>query len=187
MLYCKSCRQVVEAGDNQCRNCGNGFVSALICGTCGTEVSRGSAACPKCQKHASNVGIVPRGGQPAPVSVDITIMAPGGAPPPRGGHPGNALGIPILPTELLAPVQESYVQRSFGVESEVFMGGRDAEILTRMKQVAALLTVLAADMNQLQGHMPSTRDVIKGCRKLALDIQEEVEVRLGPQGTRGSY
>lgn len=185
MLYCKSCRQVVEAGDNQCRNCGNGFVSALICGTCGNEVSRGSAACPRCQKHAGGVGIVVRGMSPNQ-EVDITIPDPRGVPP-RGGHPGNALGIPILPTELLAPVQESYVQRSFGVESEVFMGGRDAEILTRMKQVAALLTVLAADMNQLQGHMPSTRDVIKGCRKLALDIQEEVEVRLGPQGTRGSY
>lgn len=185
MLYCKSCRQVVEEGDNQCRNCGNGFVSALVCGTCGSEVSRGSATCPKCQKHASNVGIVPRGGHPS--SVDITIVVPGGAPPGRGGHPGNALGIPVLPMGLPVPIQESYRQNSFGVESEVIMGGRDAEILTKMQQVAALLQVLAAEMNQLQGHMPSTRDVIKGCRKLALDINEEVEVRLGPQGTRGSY
>lgn len=178
MLYCKACQRVVDKGDNQCRNCANGFVSPLVCGGCGVEVARGSSTCPKCDKHSGGVGIVPRA-VPAP-TFDLV------PPPPRGGG-GNHLGIPVLPMGMPAPIAESYVQRSFGVESEVTMGGRDAEILSRMQQVAALLQVLAADMNGLQGHMPSTREVIKGCRKLALEMQEEVEVRLGPQGTRGSY
>jgi hypothetical protein len=177
---------VVEAGHNQCRNCGNGFVSSLVCGSCIQEVPRGSSSCPKCEKHTGGVGIVPRGASPPSVDISIAVSGGGHVPaPPRGGH--LALGIPVLPMGLPAPVPESYVQRSFGVSSEVQMGGRDAEILTRMQQAAALLQVLAAEMNGLQGHMPSTREVIKSCRRLALDINEEVEVRLGPQGTRGSY
>lgn len=106
--------------------------------------------------------------------------------PYGGGHlqtPDSGLpALPGLPMGLPPPVRETYIQRSFGVESEVTLNGRDADILTKMNQAAALLQVLAAEMNNLQGHMPSTRDVIKGCRRLSLELQEEVEVRLGPQG-----
>lgn len=173
MLYCKACRQVVGAGDNQCRNCGNGFVGTLICGGCGSEVPRGSPSCSRCSPSVNP--------HARPPSVDVLVSV-GGA---RGGGalPNvGALSIPGLPLGLPVPVREVYSHGKFGVSAEVTMNGRDADILTKMQQTAALLNVLAAEMNNLQGHMPSTREVIKGCRKMAADIQEEVEVRLGPQG-----
>lgn len=175
MLYCKSCKYVVEAGDNQCRNCGNGFVSALVCGGCSREVPRGSVSCPTCDRHTGGVGVVPRQS-----GVVVAVVPYGGG---QLQHPEPMLpALPGLPMGLPPPVRESYVQRSFGVESEVVLNTGDADILNKMNQAAALLQVLAAEMNKLQGHMPSTREVIKGCRKLSLELQEEVEVRLGPQG-----
>jgi hypothetical protein len=115
--------------------------------------------------------------------VQITIMPFGGEQAPPGAPPVmGALAIPGLPNSLMLPVQESYSHGRFGVSAEVQLNGRDADILTKMKQTGALLHVLAQEMNNLCGHMPSTRAVIKACRNLAADLQEEVEVRLGPQG-----
>lgn len=188
MLYCKACNFVVGAGQNSCGNCGNGFVSALMCGGCGKEVARGASSCSTCDRHVGGVGLVPQARPPLPgpppPGVALTILPFGAEAPPGGGAPPpfGALAIPGLPLGLPVPVRSSYTQERFGVVAEVEMNGRDADILTKMQQAAALLHVLAKEMNNLQGHMPSTREVIKGCRKLALEIQEEVEVRLGPQG-----
>jgi len=82
------------------------------------------------------------------------------------------------------PVPEVYRSHRFGATAEVTMNGSDAAILTKMQQVAVLLEALAAEMNNLQGHMPSTRDCIRQCRMLSIDLQGEVEVRLGPNGAR---
>jgi hypothetical protein len=97
--------------------------------------------------------------------------------------------LPGLPTtfngaHLPAPykVPNSHIQRKFGVESEVIFEGEDATILSTMSQAATLLHALAAKMNGFQGMMPSTRDVIRSCRNLATLLQEEIEVRRGPQG-----
>lgn len=179
MLYCKTCNYVTEAGRNACLNCGNGFVSVLVCGACGKEVVRGSSACAICESRAS---AALRGySQQGPPNVQISVLpfVEQEAPkPPRLG----ALAIPGLPAGLMRPVREAYSHGRFGVEAEVQLNGRDADIMTKMKQTGALLHVLAQEMNNLQGHMPSTRALIKACRNLAAELQEEVEVRLGPQG-----
>ena len=180
MLYCKACNYVADAGRNSCANCGNGYVSQLICGACGKDVQRGASSCERCQSHGVSAGLVPRYPPTAPPGVSITIIPFGGeqsVPPVMG-----ALAIPGLPTDLMRPVHDSYSHGRFGVSADVQLNGRDADILTKMKQTAALLHVLAQEMNNLQGHMTSTRAVIKSCRNLAAEIQEEVEVRLGPQG-----
>lgn len=88
---------------------------------------------------------------------------------------GTAIPMPVH-------VPQSYRQSKFGVESEVTYNGTDAEILTLMGQAVTALHLLAAKMNTFQGLMQSTRDVIKGCRNLATDLQEEIELRRGPQG-----
>lgn len=179
MLYCKTCKVVADLGCNTCNNCKNGFVSVLVCGSCGSDIPRGAAACIQVQCQPV-VGIVPqalpRGGGGGGGNVDVTIM------PYQDVRNSRAMAIPGLPLGLPAPIRESYEQRRFGVDAAVQMNGRDAAILTKMQQAGALLHVLAQEMNNLQGFMPSTREVIKGCRKLAADLQEEVEVRIGPQG-----
>lgn len=181
MLYCKTCKFVADVGCNTCNNCKNGFVSVLVCGSCGREVPRGAAACAQCPTQADVVGLVPgmpapRGGGGGGGNIDVTIM------PYQDVHHSRAMAIPGLPLGLPAPIRESYEQRRFGVDAAVQMNGKDAAILTKMQAAGALLHVLAQEMNNLQGFMPSTREVIKGLRKMALELQEEVEVRIGPQG-----
>jgi hypothetical protein len=68
----------------------------------------------------------------------------------------------------------------FGVTAVVEMNGKDAEIMTKMNQVAMMLHALAAEMNTFQGISDNTRGVIRGCRDLATRLQEEVEIRRGP-------
>jgi hypothetical protein len=68
------------------------------------------------------------------------------------------------------------------VEAEVIFEGEDAVILSAMSQATTVLHALAAKMNAFQGVMPSTREVIRACRNLATLLQEEIEVRRGPQG-----
>jgi hypothetical protein len=34
----------------------------------------------------------------------------------------------------------------------------------------------------VSGHVSLTRQNIRGCRELAIDLQEEIELRRGPQG-----
>jgi hypothetical protein len=162
MLYCKRCMLVIETSRSACPTCEG---AVLICGTCNQAVPAGSSFCSNCE----------------PV---LSLPLPGAAPaPPTGLVRANPLhGIPALASGLPGPVSSGYRQNRFGVEAQVQLNGRDAEILTKMRQTAALLHVLAQEINNLQGHMQSTRALIKSCRNLANDLQEEVEVRLGPQG-----
>lgn len=183
MLYCKSCNYVVDTGRNACLNCNNGFVSSLVCGTCYKDVPRGRSSCATC--HRVSVPLdVPRGySEQGPPNVQIAVLpfVEQEAPrPPR--PPTGALAIPGLPAGLMVPVQDAYSHGRFGAEAEVKLNGRDADILTKMKQTGALLHALAQEMNGLQGHMQSTRALIRACRTMAADLLEEVEVRLGPQG-----
>jgi len=104
--------------------------------------------------------------------------------------PPSSSGIDLAPlpqfggAHLPAPVHvaPSYVTGKFGVTSYVTHEGRDAAILTTMSKAVTLLHALAAEMNNFQGIMPSTRRCIKGCRDLATELQEEIEERRGPQG-----
>lgn len=176
MLYCKTCKVVADVGCNTCNNCKNGFVSVLVCGSCGGDLPRGASACAQAQCQPV-VGLVPA--PPLPPrgnNIDVTIM------PYQDIRNSRAMAVPGLPLGLPAPIRESYEQKRFGVDAAVQMNGRDAAILTKMQQAGALLHVLAQEMNNLQGFMPSTREVIKGLRKMAVDLQEEVEIRIGPQG-----
>lgn len=160
MLYCSTCGQVVPKGFNQCGNCNNGFVSKLACGNCGKEVPSGAGSCARCEPPQAE-GVLVLGGAPS--------------------------ALPRLPAALTtfhrpAAVPDVYRAGKLGANARVTMGGRDAEILTRLGDAAVLLQALAVELNGLQGHMASTRTLIKGCRTLSADMQEEIETRLGPQG-----
>lgn len=100
----------------------------------------------------------------------------------RGDEPQVAMA--GLPPGVSPPgrVPTGYMQRRGGVEAEVRMNGQDADILTRMRQMAAMCYAMAEELNRLQGVMASTRALTKSLRVLAADLQEEVDVRLGPQG-----
>jgi hypothetical protein len=73
-----------------------------------------------------------------------------------------------------------YEAGQFGVKAEVQADPTDVEIMNQINQLVVLLHVMADRMGkEFTGHMDSTRRVIKGCRNLASDLQEEVEVRTG--------
>jgi RNA polymerase subunit RPABC4/transcription elongation factor Spt4 len=181
MLYCTTCRTVVDGGSAICGNCKNGFTSSLACGTCNRVVQRGHAYCSACTP-------IDRGG----VRFDRDVPTGGGTvirrsydadpSPPPPPLPSLSLTLPKLPGVSLerAHVPESYVAGQFGAESVVQMNGRDAEILTKMNQVVVLLHALAGEMNDFCHLSDGTRRVIKGCRNLATALQEEVETRRGP-------
>jgi len=195
-----------------CPSCRSGYVSQLMCGTCGTDVPRGQAWCSRCEQPP--VELVP-----PPSSLPFLPLLPGAQLPipplPSAGIvpreeeraivPAKRHGGPPSPVEVtveisapamrqyIAPnlpagirphsaVPETYHQSRFGVSAEVTMAGQDAEILTEMGQVADLLHALAGRMNNLAGFMSSTRSCIKSCRSLATELMEEIEVRRGPQG-----
>jgi len=160
--------------DSQCPFCKVGFVVQLICGDCGQLVERGRTFCqnPTCSNQ--------------PVT-DVTYVA---RSQEMANVPPSSSGIDLAPlpqfggAHLPAPVHvaPSYVTGKFGVTSYVTHEGRDAAILTTMSKAVTLLHALAAEMNNFQGIMPSTRRCIKGCRDLATELQEEIEERRGPQG-----
>lgn len=195
MLYCSTCQMVVQRGSSQCQNCKTGFVSQLVCGDCGRLIARGLNVCSECDAPhrpsffplgpsplgPSSLGpsSPPPGPSPFSPGVSISISVPR-APAPVPGPLAN------LPARMLMndPVPDGYSLRRFGVEAEVQLSGNDADILTKMRQSAALLYVLADEMNKFQGHLDSTRKLMKACRNLAADIQEEVDLRLGPRGGR---
>ena len=79
-------------------------------------------------------------------------------------------------------MMERYTVHKFGVEAEISVSPQDIEIMTLIGQTVVILHTLAEKMNHFQGLMESTRHVIKGCRNLASDLQEEIELRRGPQG-----
>lgn len=161
MLYCQTCRNGIPAGGVMCPH--HGFTMPLACQGCSQTIERGQSACPSCDAPKSDL-------------VPLPLI-----PLPSHYPQGSSVALRIPGIGLPAVVPSSYVSRKFGVEAEVTLNGQDAEILTKMGQVAALLQVLAQNMNNFQGIMDSTRKVIKACRNLSADIQEEVEIRRGPQ------
>jgi RNA polymerase subunit RPABC4/transcription elongation factor Spt4 len=159
-LYCTTCRVVVTEGEATCGNCRNGFTSKLACGACNRVVPTGTSYCQNCSVISARVSR-------SPILPPLTL--------------GSLPALPPGMTLERAVVPESYSAGRFGADAYVQMNGRDAEILTKMNQVAMLLHALAADMNDFQGVAESTRRLIKGCRNMATEILEEVEVRRGPE------
>lgn len=180
-LYCTNCRTVTREGDATCRTCGNGFVSRLACSRCNRVVPQGQAYCSSCSDVDDR--------RPPPPSGGSYASYPRPPAPPSASHVAAGalatIGIGTLPSLPAVggalQVPDGYRGGSHGAKSEVFYSGRDAEILTKMNQVAALLIVLAAEMNDFVAVGPSTREIIKSCRVLSADLQGEVEARRGPE------
>ena len=176
-LYCTTCRTMAENGSALCRNCGNGFTSRLACAQCNKVVPSGQAFCANCA----------RGGQDSFQRESTREHFPGVGvmvPAPRHEHePSVGLTLPRLPPGISLDrvhVPETRTAGRLGAIADVQMSGRDAEILTKMNQIVVLLHALAAEMNDFIALSLETRRVIKGCRNLASDLQEEVETRVGP-------
>lgn len=162
-LYCITCSYVAGPGEATCGNCRNGFTSKLACGACGKVVPSGHSYCPSCTQN---------------VHVESSALS-------RPEQNLSKLPALTLPPGLstIQDLQVPEVRRDvgrFGVSATVVMAGRDAEIMTKMNQVAMMLHALAAEMNTFQGVSDNTRGVIRGCRDLATRLQEEVEIRRGP-------
>lgn len=171
MLYCVTCRSIVEEGSALCGVCKNGFISSLACGTCQKVAPKGLAYCPNCAAGSGR---------------SASLVPPYHRDAHQAYRPDESvsLSLPRLPPGVSLDrihVRDSYDAGSFGANANVQMNGRDSEILTKMNQVAVLLLALGQEMNDLCALSDSTRRVVKGCRNLAADIQEEVEVRVGRQ------
>jgi hypothetical protein len=157
-----TCRTPANTGEAVCGNCRNGFVSKMGCASCSKIVPSGYSYCPDCARN---------------VNVESSAIARPeirpGALPALSLPPGLSLEHAYVP-------EVKYNAGKFGVTAVVAMSGHDADIMTKMNQVAMMLHALAAEMNTFQGIGESTRGVIRGCRDLATRLQEEVEVRRGP-------
>lgn len=168
-LYCSTCRQAAVPTEAICGNCRSGFVSQLVCGDCGHPVERGLTFCPSCQNKGTLLPVLRPDAQRGSLSPGSSLVP---LPPTFGG----------APVPMPAVIPPTYSHGRFGVSAEVQLAGQDAEILTLMSHAASLLHGLAVKMNQFAGVTNSTRAVIRGCRDLATSLQEEIEVRRGPQG-----
>jgi hypothetical protein len=114
-----------------------------------------------------------RVGVPAQVQSELVALQP-----PRYAPPA----LPGLPphVSLPAPVASRYVSRQGGVEAEVRIPAGDARVMDLMGQLVVILHTFAAEVNTLTGHGELTRSIIRSARRLASDIQEELEQRKGP-------
>jgi len=173
-LSCTVCRTPVPPTQAVCPYCRNGYTSRLMCTVCNRVVKAGLDHCEHCET--------------APISGEL--VAPyrpeGSGPYVHRTAPQDSLMMPQLPVPLPlmrpAVYPEGNIQRKFGVESEVFHNPRDVDIMNKMSQCVTMLHAMAGEMNGFAGHMESTRRLMKSCRALANDMQEEIEVRRGPQG-----
>jgi hypothetical protein len=110
---------------------------------------------------------------PVASSTKLAIVSPSYAPPVLPGLPSH-VG--------LTRIAETYSAGQFGVTATVQTPALDVEIMNEMGQVVVILHTLASKMNKFQGIMESTRSVIRQCRTLATELQDEIESRRGPQG-----
>jgi len=162
-LYCLTCRNVAGTGAAVCDHCKNGFVSKLACATCNKVVDSGFSYCPDC---ARTINV-------ATSSIELV--------PPKGSLPALSLSLPpgLDPYARVPEVRRDAGR--FGVTATVQIPRHDVDVLDKMNQVAAVLHALAAEMNTFTGIGESTRSCIRGCRDLATRLQEEIEIRRGPQ------
>lgn len=172
MLFCTNCKRVMDEGISQCPYCRAGFTIALACVICKKNVVAGATSCQCFSNRAPMLRRQYEANQGESEERALSYVPP---PPTGGGVLSASIPMPSL-------VPEVYSHGRHGVVAEVQMNGRDAEILNKMGAAATLLHALALEMNGLVGHMQSTRSLIRNCRNLASDLQEEIEVRVGPRG-----
>lgn len=151
-FHCANCKYAASPADDFCRHC---MSHGLVCGACNRAKTTGLSSCP-CETA-------------------IALSSPAPAPTSHALLPFSLTRIQLPP-----PVKPVYTSGELGATAQIQLGGRDAEILTKMGQSAALLLALANEMNGLKGHMETTRSLITKARILAAELQGEVEIRLGP-------
>lgn len=163
-LRCVRCQQLTPSGFTCCPYCNVGFAAPLECVSCGHVMQPGSSTCFRCDRSLDN-------------ATSSALVPPQFTP--TSDHP------PQIGVALYTPpqrVEEMYLAGRHGVDAQVVIPAGDVEVMNLMGQATMLLRMLADKMNQFRGHMPMTRENIKSCRRLADDLQEEVEVRRGPRG-----
>jgi len=79
-------------------------------------------------------------------------------------------------------VPEKYTAGKFGVSSEVRLPAGDVSVMNELGKLVELLHAMAARSNQFAITSDHTRKLIRDMRILATDVQEEIELRCGPQG-----
>lgn len=165
VLRCTLCKRIVPDGFNCCPFCNVGFVAVLECTICGTSLSPGTTNCPRCTRlnaELQSASLVPQASPP------VTCL------PAQVQLPQYAVAV--------RRVAETYSSGRYGVSADVQIPSGDVAVMNLMGQAATLLRMLAEKMNDFQAHMDLTRENIRACRRLADDLQEEVERRTGPRG-----
>jgi len=203
-LYCPSCRSHIPEGFPSCPTCQQ--ADFLVCGHCGLYVPRGSAECPGCNNpkfycphckdkfgggltgcpKCGTIGLgclvchqlVPARSVECPYcqlrSVEVEVVS-------RPSRAAQALATVPAATRMSA-VPEVYQAGRHGVSAEVRMPPGDAAILTELGKLVELLHGMAGRLNQFVGMSEHTQQIKRGMRNLATEIQEEIELRIGPRG-----
>ena len=79
-------------------------------------------------------------------------------------------------------VREEYRAGRFGVAAEVRIPAGDVSIMNELGKLVELLHAMAARATQFGIPSDHTRKLVRDMRILATDVQEEIELRLGPRG-----
>lgn len=153
---------------------------SVCCVGCGRPKQRDTSSCPWCGSssfYCTACGHLLQFSQISDVRClvcepDAIVVLP----------PGRA---PVLATQVpqVPVVPEVYQAGRYGVSAEVRMPAGDVEILNRLGQLSQLLYSMATETGSgFRGVMDHTRQMVRDMRKLAADIQEEIEMRRGPVG-----
>ena len=170
-LYCTTCSNGVPDGFGQCLACKAGHVPQLACSTCRNVVPRGATSCARCDASlvfARRPLDLPQLGA---TSSGVGIVASPSAPPALPGLPPHVRSL-VVP--------ETYQAGRFGVTATVSIPPGDVDIMNDLGKLVVLLHTMAQRMNSFQGHTDHTRALIRAMRMLATDVQDEVEIRVGP-------
>lgn len=162
-LYCSTCQSEVPEGFSQCIACKSGFTAQLACSQCRQLVPRGHTLCMNCQRAGRQVNAQQVSG--------AELVRSFAAPPALPVLP------PVIPGALRIP--EEYSAGKLGVSATVSIPPAHAEIMNELSQLATLLHAMAGKLVMLPGD--GARRLARGMRTLATDIQEEIEIRVGPQ------
>ena len=162
-IYCLPCLTVLPEGASACPKCGGVSFSCLACHA---PLRVGEKSCQQCGRQARS-------------EIVRTDRDPGNV-----DHQDGALrAIATVPKAARATlVPEVYRAGKFGVEAEVRMVPGDVAVLNELGKLVELLHAMASRSTQFAGLTDHTRKMIRDMRILATDVQEEIEMRRGPQG-----
>ena len=171
-VYCLPCLTILPEEMSACPKCGGMSFSCL---GCHAPLRVGKKSCEQCGRTEIM--------RPDPVDHLQYGIRPDGISQDDQRSSGARVALATVPTAARATlVPEVYQAGKFGVSAEARMVPGDVVVLNELGKLVELLHAMASRTTHFAGLTEHTRKMIRDMRILATDIQEEIEMRRGPQG-----